>query len=181
MDNPDECTDGKTRFERAREALVNHINASPDTVNRALAVFDGSSARMVVLFGSGAEQKRKILAALRPLVANQSTPLYGALKFSYDELTKQGQKQLGYGVYRLVTLTDGESNDYDPAPMAKKIVLESPIEVHTIGFCLDGKHSLDLQGYTKFYAANNPKALAEGFAAVRAEVQVFDPKTFVSQ
>jgi hypothetical protein len=178
MDSADRCTDGETRFERAKEALANHIKAAPDSVNRALAVFTYGSAQFVVPFGSGPEQKKKILASLKSLRANAGTPLYGALKFSYEELTKQGQKQLGYGTYRLVPITDGESTDYDPGPLAKEIALNSPIEVHTIGFCLNSRHSLDIPGFTKFYAANDPQALAEGLAAVRAEVQTFDPKTF---
>ena len=62
------------------------------------------------------------------------------------------------------------------------IVRQTPFELHVIGFCVPGRtrHSLDIPGYTRYYTAESPEALAKGLAAVQAEVPVFDATTFTA-
>lgn len=173
------CAGGKSRYQAARDALANHIEKSPPETNQALEIFDGSSGRVIVPFGTGPEHTKLLLNALASVRVDQDTPLNGSLKVGFDAIKAQAALQLGYGTYRIIVVTDGEWNrSGDPAPLAKEIVGASPAELHVIGFCTGSSHSLNIPGITRFYTADNPAALAKGLEAAQAETQVFDASTF---
>jgi len=71
-------------------------------------------------------------------------PLSVAIEHGYKALTKQASLQLGYGEYHLVVVTDGEANTgYEPNKAVQSVLTESPVVIHTIGFCIRGSHSLN--------------------------------------
>ena len=53
------------------------------------------------------------------------------------------------------------------------LLKESPIVLHTIGFCIDSKHALNQAGRTIYKAADNPEALRQGLSDVLAEAPQF--------
>lgn len=177
--NDDRCVPKKqTKFKVAQTALVGFIDSlSPDD-NLAVAVFDGRTARMVVDYGHGAVHLQAAKQSITSLKADEETPLWGALDFAKGEMLTQLQRQAGYGTHRLIVVTDGESRDYVPAPKAEEIVLETPVEVHVIGFCTGSGHSLNVEGVTAFYTADDPDQLAAGLRATQAEVGDFQATSF---
>lgn len=173
-----ECSGNLSKFDVAKAALENLEQSTPDDVNTALAVFTSRGAEIVVPFGAGPQHKKLYIDTLRKQKANQGTPLYGALRDSYDAITAQARRQLGYGTYQIEIITDGYSMDADPGPLAKEIAMRTPIEIHTIGFCVGSNHSLNVPGYTKYYTANSPDDVVKGLAAVQAETAAFDVSSF---
>ena len=55
---------------------------------------------------------------------------------------------------------------------------ESPVVLHTIGFCIGSRHSLNQAGRTIYKAADNPGALQQGLADVLAEAPQFSVQKF---
>jgi hypothetical protein len=95
-------------------------------------------------------------------------------------LTDQARSQLGYGEYHLVVVTDGEPDpdSEDPTPVVEEILEQSPVVLHTVGFCIDDDHVLNQRGRTFYAAATNPRELREGLQAVLAEADTFDATQF---
>ena len=91
----------------------------------------------------------------------------------------QGARQLGYGEYHLVVVTDGEASDgQDPTNVVKVILDRSPIVLHTIGFCIGTDHVLNQPGRSYYVAAESPEQLQQGLSAVLAEAPAFDQSQF---
>lgn len=79
-------------------------------------------------------------------------------------------------------MTDGDYNaGGDPSPYVIKVVKQTAIVIHTIGFCVDGRHSLDIKGYTQYASANNPETLDRGLQAILAESEAYTDSQFTSQ
>ncbi len=88
-------------------------------------------------------------------------------------------RQLGYGRYVLVVVTDGQASPgQEPAAQVNWMLASTPVELHTIGFCIGTDHSLNMPGRTVYKAADNPVALRQGLAEVLAEAETFDPAAF---
>jgi hypothetical protein len=173
-----DCSGNLSKFNLARKALKRFARTVPLKAPLALMVFANSGAKVVVPFGVGATHRDQFDRTLDGLSADMGTPLRGALGDAYKVMTEQGQRQLGYGTYRLVTLTDGESGDGNPAATAKDIA-KTPIELMVIGFCTGKGHSLNIPGHTRYFTAGNPEELTKGLEAVQqAEVPVFDVGSF---
>ncbi|MDH5639286.1 MAG: hypothetical protein OEZ04_12435, partial [Nitrospinota bacterium] len=150
--------------------------------NAGLVAFGKSSGKTITSrhkFVSA--DKEGIKRIMHEMVASGNTPLVRSMGMGFEMLQEQAQRQGGYGEYHMVIVTDGEASDGNPANMARKIVLSSPVIINAIGFCLNGKHSLDVDGYTKFSVANDPAALSAGLKGVLAESESFDTDTFVVQ
>jgi len=93
---------------------------------------------------------------------------------AYRKLTEQAARQLGYGEYHLVIVTDGEaSQGQDPTSAVNRLLAQSPIVVHTIGFCIRTQHSLNLPGRALYRPADNPGELRRELAEVLAEAPSF--------
>jgi Ca-activated chloride channel family protein len=87
----------------------------------------------------------------------------------YSLLQKQAQRQLGYGEYYLVVVTDGEADRETTPVIVNKIVSESPVIISTIGFCIGEGHSLNRPGLTMYHDATNLEQLNQGLESVLAE------------
>jgi Ca-activated chloride channel family protein len=75
-------------------------------------------------------------------------------------------------------ITDGEASHEDPRDIVNQLIAESPVVLHTIGFCIGAEHSLNQPGRTVYQSADNPQELAQGLAEVLAEAPAFDVKKF---
>ncbi len=171
------CSNDRSKMDAAKEALLIFARQFPANANLGLAVFDGSglSERLPL----GRLDLQRLTGKVGAIRADGGTPLLNALDLGYSALTEQGRRQLGYGEYHLVVVTDGEANQgQDPSPMVRKILTDSPLVIHTIGFCIAGRHSLNQAGYVDYRAADDPAALQSSFAAVLAESPNFDVSEF---
>jgi hypothetical protein len=173
-----ECGDGKPKLVAAVRAVSDFVAAAPATANIGLAAFDRGGVSERVALGAG---NRDMLAtALQAIRAGGATPLRTGIRGGYDRLTDQARRQLGYGEYHLIVVTDGkpEPASEDPTPVVREILRDSPVVLHTVGFCIDSSHVLNQPGRTFYSAATNPQELQQSLQAVLAEAPTFDVTRF---
>jgi Ca-activated chloride channel homolog len=173
-------TGGLPRMETAKSGVIKFSQSLPEKVNRGLVVFSERSRQGIqewLKLGSGNRAEFSRLVSI--ILPEGGTPLRSAIQLAAKVLTAQAQSQRGYGTYHLVVVTDGEAEGgEDPGPSAKNLVTTTAITMHVIGFCVDGKHSLDLTGYTQYASASNPEALEKGLQAILAESSTFTDSEF---
>ncbi|MDJ0785827.1 MAG: VWA domain-containing protein [Myxococcota bacterium] len=171
------CSEGRPKIDAAKEALVAFASALGPEVQLGLLAFDGLGVRERMALGpvDGAAFQ----AALEKIQPAARTPLRTAIERAYDALLVQGSRQLGYGEYHLVVVTDGLASDgEDPSEIVGKVLAESPLVVHTIGFCIDDDHSLNQPGRTLYRTARSQDELRAGLSAVLAEAPDFSATEF---
>ena len=171
--NDPECSDGDRKITVATRAIQSFVQTLPSDSNVGFMVFN---SRLVTPFGSGNAHKQNLVRSL-PSKGGGRTPLVSSTSAAEKLLSNQAERQLWYGTYKLIIVTDGSSTDGDPGPLAKEIVEKKPLEIHAIGFCQDAGHSLNVPGYTTYYSAMDPESLNAALASVRAEVEAFDAAT----
>jgi len=174
------CSNRRNKINVAKESVTKFISKIPDDANIGLVVFDtyGTSERTLL----GESSKVQAIKAISKVEAGGGTPLKSSIAHAYKSLSQQAQKQLGYGEYHLVVITDGEaSGGEDPGFVVREMINKSPVVLHTIGFCIGGGHPLNQPGLTIYKAANNPQELDKGLDSVLAEATDFDVDTFEGQ
>jgi Ca-activated chloride channel family protein len=171
------CSGENSKIRAAKEALAAFVDALPPDANLALVVFDGRGINEWLPIGTNNRPEfRRLLDTVR---ANASTPLRGAITLAYNKLLAQGARQLGYGEYHLVVVTDGHADQgQDPTAIVNKMLGESPVVLQTIGFCIGAKHALNQAGRTMYKEANNVDDLRQGLADVLAEAPQFTVTEF---
>lgn len=171
------CSGNQIKMEAAKSAVAAFAASVPADANLGLQVFDNRGVREWLPLGTGNRERfTQLVNQVRP---TGNTPLRDSVDEAYAKLIAQGRKQLGYGEYHLVIVTDGEANaGQDPTPSVNALLKNSPIVLHTVGFCIGGNHSLNQAGRTLYKAADNPDALRQGLADVLAESPTFSVSKF---
>lgn len=171
------CSGDRPKMAAAQDALKEFAASLPADANLGLQVFDGRGIRDLLPLGTRNRQEfSRIVDNVKP---NASTPLLTAVRQAYAKLLAQGARQLGYGEYHLVIVTDGIADQgQDPTPAVNQILAESPVVVQTIGFCIGTRHALNQAGRTIYRAADNPEQLRAGLADVLAEAPQFTVTDF---
>lgn len=166
------------RLETAKRAVVEFVRSVPQDANLGLFVFDNEGVSERVPLGLNRDA---VMAAVEQVNAGGSTPLNDVIDEAYARLTEQGHRQLGYGEYHLVIVTDGEASEgQDPRVIVRQIAGRSPVLVHTIGFHLGADHSLNQVGRVLYVQASNEEELRRGLESVMAEAEEFDVMDFAS-
>ncbi|MGH8676139.1 MAG: vWA domain-containing protein [Burkholderiales bacterium] len=166
------CSGDQSKIDAARTALGAFAESLPADANLGLQVFDARGVREWIPLASG--NRAKFKSVLGNARAGGGTPLHAAITQAYARLEAQGARQLGYGEYHLVVVTDGEASDgQDPTGAVKFILDRSPVVLHTIGFCIGPKHSLNQPGRTIYRAADDPNQLRQHLSDVLAEAPTF--------
>ena len=175
-----ECAGNSTKMQAALDAVLDFIGTVPKQANIGLAAFDKRVIAERVPLGS--DNRDALVDALSKIRAGSDTPLRSTIQIAYNKLTEQGRKQLGYGEYHLIVVTDGQPDpdDEDPTPIVNKILAASPVVIHTIGFCIDEHHVLNQKGRVYYASANNPQQLQKSLSAVLAEADTFDATAFAA-
>ena len=175
-----QCSNGLSKIVVAKNSVIEFIKKIPADANIGLNVFDNTGSYERVSLGL--KSRDKIIAEIKRVQAGGGTPLQSAIDTGYRSLSKQAVSQLGYGEYHMVVITDGEaSSGEDPQFTVKQMLTNSPVVLHTIGFCLSGQHSLNQAGYTLYKAAGNPAELTKGLDSVLAESPDFNVDAFEGQ
>jgi uncharacterized protein with von Willebrand factor type A (vWA) domain len=160
----------------AKVALKKFISLIPSGSNIALTVFDRNGNYERSSFGS---TRAKISSDIDRVAAGGNTPLGKSIEIAGNTLGKQAKKQLGYGEYNLVIITDGQATDPNRMDRAvKKILKKSPIVIHTIGFHIGKGHPLNQPGKIYYKTAKNFDELSKGLEEVLAEIEDFTVKEF---
>ncbi len=163
-----------SRLEGAKWAVEQFIPLVPQDVNLGLWAFDanGNSERLPL----GPESRAQFLTAVQKIKAGGRTPLTESIEQGVNRLVQQRDKQLGYGEFRLIVVTDGEATGR-ALPQAVAYARERRIPIYTIGLCIGAQH--ELRKYSVSYrAADSIEALRRGLEETLAETNVFDPQTF---
>ncbi len=170
---------GRLKLDGAKEAIIKYIEKVPADYNLGLLVFgvnEGNGIKEVVALGS--ENHENVKSAVLNIKATGGTPLASATKFGVNQLVKQYKKQLGYGEYRMVIVTDGIAND--PSLFEQNLIDASRysfIATYGIGLCIDGGHLL--KAYSMSYTdADDYDKLSKALEETIGELSDFDPKDF---
>jgi len=175
--NSSKCTNGSTRIATAKNTVKQFLNFVPKDSNLGLFVFDNSGAKEVSPLQP--INVELVSALIDKIKAGSNTPIGVALNEAYNQLSIQAQKQQSYGEYNIVVITDGEAtNAAYMETLVKKIVANSPINIHTIGFCIGASHALNKPGVINYQSASNAKELLTGLTGVLAEAPAFNPSLF---
>lgn len=174
------CSGSNSKMNVAKKSLAEFAKVVHPDANLGLLVFSRHGVEEVLPLGT--QNRDNFVNEVRRVIPGGGTPLKTSLEKGYETLTEQSRRQLGYGEYHLVVVTDGEANSgEDPTEIVKTIIQDSPVLVHTIGFCINDRHSLNQPGRTLYKAANNPKALSQGLQAVLAEAPTFTVGEFKAE
>jgi Ca-activated chloride channel family protein len=163
-----QCSGDMRKIDAAKAAIKAFAAKLGPDDNLGLCAFDSNGVTERTPLGTN--NRKQFDDALNNVLSDSYTPLKDAVQLGYDVIKKQARRQLGYGQYFLVIVTDGEaSSGYDPTAIVNTIVGESPVVISTVGFCIGEGHSLNRPGLTLYHDATNLKQLAEGLESVLAE------------
>jgi len=158
-------------------------NLGEDANLGVLAFFRPPGKEMDVyeLLPIGTTGREDVIDRIRSIRAGGNTPLGLALGAALDRLEQQARRQSGYGLYKIVLVTDGVNTmGPDPRVVVDRIVSDraNPVEVHTIGFDIGLNHALNRPGETFYVSAGNATELFNALNQVKAEVDFADTETF---
>jgi len=156
-----------TKIAAAKQAIAAFATKIKPEDNLGLCAFDsrGVTERAPLSLDRGA-----FGTALQAVRSDSNTPLGTAVTLGYSLLQKQARRQLGYGEYYLVVVTDGEADKgNDPRDIVNKITSQSPVVISTIGFGIIPGHSLNRPGLTLYHNATDLEQLNQGLESVLAE------------
>lgn len=171
-----QCSGTEPKLAVAKRALEEFASKMPVDANFGGLVFDVSGIHEIMPLNR--VDRGVLKGAIGGIQAGGWTPLAEAIRRGYASLTQKALEQLGYGEYHLVVVTDGEATGADPRIVVDEMIVQSPVVLHTIGFCIGTDHSLNQPGRAIYRAANNPRELAQGLSDVLAEAPAFDLATF---
>lgn len=171
------CSGEMNKITAAKKALIAFSNNVPQDANLGMLAFDNSgiSERTALAI----HNREQFIDQVNRVYANRSTPLLTSITKAFDSITRQARTQLGYGEYHLVIVTDGYADpDEKPRSIVDKMLHDTPIIIHTIGFCISDKHSLNQPGKILYKSATDVHSLQQGLDDVLAEAPDFTAQQF---
>lgn len=164
------------KMDEAKAAIKTFIaNVPEENVNLGLFVFDERVTREVVPLAP--DNRKQFLAAVNQAEAGGGTPLGTSIKTGIEALIGQYRKQLGYGEYRLIVVTDGDSDWNNPVSVGVEPANRYGFPIYTIGFGIGEEHELR-QHSVSYRSANNKEELARALEEAVSELDVFEPANF---
>ncbi len=155
----------------AQWAVEEFVKGVPEGVNLGLYVFDaaGSFERLPLQ-----PDREAFMEQIRAVDPGHGTPLAQAIRTGTNALVAQYRKQLGYGEFRLVIVTDGEAEELDSAAL---YATSLGMPLYTIGLCVAPNHVLR-EFSVSYRAADDFESLKAGLADSLAELPDFDDVSF---
>jgi uncharacterized protein YegL len=159
------------KMSAAKSALREVLKNVPEDTNIGLLVFSGKGLKNDWVFPLGPRSDEFLNRAIDIVKPGGGTPLGAYIKKGADRLLLERKKQMGYGTYRLLIVTDGEAQDkklmeaYTPDVMAKGIIMD------VIGVNMGMNHTL-ARKVNSYRRADDPASLKKAIADVFAEVSV---------
>jgi Ca-activated chloride channel homolog len=164
-----------SKIQGAKWAVTEFLTKVPKDANLGLYVFDKSGPREVLPLGPN--NRTIFLQKVQNIHAKGGTPLGTAIAAGSEALQKQYNKQLGYGEYRLIVITDGEATDNLQTGVARATKNRTPI--YTIGFDMGNDHALRKHSIS-YRSADSAKQLEHALEQAIGELDIFDPADFRS-
>lgn len=160
------------KLDGAKKAVQRFMDKVPQDVNLGLYVFDDKGQREVVPLGPNNHDT--FLKAIMSIKSGGGTPLAESIQYAANRLIEQYKKQLGYGEYRLIAVTDGQA-DYIPEAVA--YAQNHTIPVYAIGLFVDADHPLRTHAFS-YTDADSFEKLEQGLGETLAELPSFDSTSF---
>jgi hypothetical protein len=158
------ATDGTKKIDAAKTALKQILSDLPPNTNIGIVVFGSKNGWFYKL---GSLDKPKLIKAIDDIGVGGGTPLGKYMKIGADALLELRAKQRT-GIYKLIVVTDGESDDNVDTPLVGQYgILSKGIVVEAIGVDMSSKHTLATK--VSYRGAESPDALKEAVKAVVAE------------
>jgi Ca-activated chloride channel family protein len=162
-----------SKIDAAKWAVREFMKSVPDDVNLGLYVFDSGGEREVVPLAPN--NRAAFLQAIESVDSGGATPLGAAIGQGAGALVSEYKKQLGYGDYRLIVITDGDATD----PINKGITIAEKynLPIYTIGFGIGEEHSLRKHSVS-YKSADSATELKDALKEAVAELDMFEPTKF---
>jgi Ca-activated chloride channel family protein len=177
----DGACSNKRKIEGAKEAMLRFLKNVPTDANIGLLGFGletSNGCREILPLGKN--DYASLESAISPLEPTGDTPLGEAISIGTEKLVEQYKKQLGYGEYRLVVITDGEANDTrEMVNACKNLSRFGFVSLYSIGLCMDRGNPLKDFSLSSRDASNYDE-LEEALIETAAETDVFDASVFDS-
>lgn len=166
------------KLDAAKRAVNSFMKSVPNDVNLGLYVFDEGGSREAVSLGPN--NREAFLKMVNRVEAGGGTPLGASMFTGCNALLGQYKKQLGYGEYRLIVVTDGEPSDGNEFNKACEYARQAKVPIYAIGYNVPGgNHPLRDPRYTVSYReATDEKSLQRGLEEVTAETETYDAQSF---
>ncbi len=175
-DRPGGACSGDQQFrykiDGAKWALREFIKNVPRDANLGLYVFDSRARKERVSLGP--DNRTTFEDAVDDIEDGGNTPLARAIRFGTDRLVEQYKKQLGYGTYRLIVVTDGQASNI---PDAVEYATERGMPIYAIGLCIGNDHPLRELAHS-YRAADSAADLQRSLKEAVAESETFDATEF---
>ena len=172
--------DEDNKISEAKAACSTFVKSLPENINVGLIVFDSNRRAdhdFTEVIPLSPINKQKLLSAIQAINPNGGTPLGEAIVFAINKLKEQRKKQMGYGEFRLIVLTDGKANGRVEIKDAGLLAMQKAVPVYTIGFKMDSDH--ELYKFSIWHAAaNTQEELVKGLQETVSESEVFEPTEF---
>jgi len=162
---------GVSRMDAAKNALKVVLKTLPEDTEVGLLVFGSrrSNQKGPWNYPLGRRKDAVLMAAIDEVYPTGKTPLGEYIKIGADALLKDRDKNLGYGTYRLLVVTDGEASDEDKMERFAPEIVDRGIVLDVIGVDMERSHTLKRMA-TSYRAADRPEELVEAVREVLAEV-----------
>jgi len=173
-----DCAGDSRKLEIAKQAVVAWSKSVPGDANLGFYSFNANGTTTLPLTPGN---RQVFIDTVMGIRAGGGTPLSRAMSYAFKTLTSQGKRQLGYGEYTIVVVTDGIAHsEIRLKNTVNKILGSSPVTIFSIGFCIGDNHSLNQPGRTIYRSADNPEQLKSGLQEVLAELEFFDEQEFTN-
>lgn len=172
------CGSSLTKYKSAKDALSYFIKALNSDDNLGLVAFDSSGTNVRLPLNHGMQHHKEFVGKVSQVKSDSDTPLGQAISVAFEALKQQAGRQMGYGEYHMVVVTDGVASD--PVLMrsvVNNVLRDSPVVLTTFGFCIHNEHALNQPGQTIYKEARNTEDLVQGLEAVAAEAASFQDMT----
>jgi hypothetical protein len=159
----------RSKMDAAKAAIKQVLKNVPQSTHIGVLVFSAKNFREDWLYPLGPRNDAKMSDAIDRLQPGYMTPLGRYMKLGADALLQQRQKQLGYGTYRLLIVTDGEADDqplvdrYTPEINARNICIDC------IGVKMRNDHPLATKVHA-YRRADDSAALSQAIGETFAEI-----------
>jgi len=163
----------RSKIDGAKWAVHEFMKNVPENVNLGLYVFDARGSRSVLPLGPA--NREVFLRDIDEVRAGGATPLGKAIETGANALAHQYTKQLGYGEFKLIVITDGEATDLLASGVNK--AASEKIPIYTIGFDMGNDHSLRRHSVA-YRSADSAAEVEKGLEEAVAELDVFDAPSF---
>jgi len=157
------------KMEAAKNALKQVLKTVPPDTHIGLLVFSGKNIKDHWIFPLGPRNDQRLNKAIDMIEPGGGTPLGAYMKIGAERLLLERKKQMGYGNFRLLIVTDGEAQDKKLVNLFTPRILSRGIIMDVIGVDMAQNHTLAKKVHS-YRKANNPESLKKAIAEVFAEV-----------